>query len=152
MRRRTNCRFFAAANTACFARLVYFRIARRNRPQSQNDDHISESLVPPVPGPCRPSAHSATTRPIYEVRSQTRPDTARFVGIHQAPCGSTRSEESPTVQGLCHPSRLRDVGDSVLYHSPSGSASPQQVSGSVAGDGDHSLKWITAPKCAQWHS
>jgi len=73
MRRRTNCRFFAPTDTACFVRLVYFRIARQNRPQSQNDDHISESLVPPVPGPCRPNAHSATTRPIYEVRSQTRP-------------------------------------------------------------------------------
>ena len=36
------------------------------------------------------------------------------------------------------------LGDIAIRHT--------QVSGSVAGDGDHSLKWITAPRCAQWHS
>jgi hypothetical protein len=44
------------------------------------------------------------------------------------------------------------VNDNVLYHSLSGLASPQQVSASLAGDEDYSLKWMAAAKCAQWHS
>jgi hypothetical protein len=44
------------------------------------------------------------------------------------------------------------VNDNVLYRLLPGLASPQQVSGSVAGDGDHSLEWMAAAKCAQWHS
>ena len=42
--------------------------------------------------------------------------------------------------------------DNVLYRSLPGLASRQQVSGLLAGDGDHSLKWMAAAECAQWHS
>ena len=41
----------------------------------------------------------------------------------------------------------REVGDSVLCRSLPGLGSP--VSGSLAGDGDNSLKWIARAKCAQ---
>jgi hypothetical protein len=41
----------------------------------------------------------------------------------------------------------RDVGDSVLYHSLFESASPQQVSRSLTGDGNHALNWMAAAKC-----
>jgi hypothetical protein len=41
----------------------------------------------------------------------------------------------------------REVGDSVLYRSLPRLGSP--VSGSLAGDGDNSLKWIARAKCAQ---
>src|ERR1035437_7608843 len=47
-----------------------------------------------------------------------------------------------TVVAWRSPSRV--VGASVLYHFLVGLASPQQVSGSLVGDGDHSLKCPTA--------
>jgi hypothetical protein len=41
-----------------------------------------------------------------------------------------------------------EVGDSVLYHSLLGLASPQQTTRSIVRDGKYWLKWIAA----QWHS
>jgi hypothetical protein len=42
--------------------------------------------------------------------------------------------------------------DNVLYHSLLGLTSGQQVCGRFVRNGDYSLKWIAATKCAQWHS
>jgi hypothetical protein len=49
-------------------------------------------------------------------------------------------------------SRLADLGDDVLYHSLLGLTSGRQVCGRFVRNGDYSLKWIAATKCAQWHS
>jgi hypothetical protein len=42
--------------------------------------------------------------------------------------------------------------DNVFYHSLLGLTSGQQVCGRFVRNGDYSLKWIAATKCAQWHS
>jgi hypothetical protein len=42
--------------------------------------------------------------------------------------------------------------NNVLYHSLLGLTSGRQVCGRFVRNGDYSLKWIAATKCAQWHS
>jgi hypothetical protein len=44
------------------------------------------------------------------------------------------------------------VGDSVLYHSLPWVGKPAKGFGAFVRNGDYSLKWIAASKCAQWHS
>ncbi len=59
------------------------------------------------------------------------------------------SRKRVRAENICELAIAGNVGDSVLYHSLLGLASPQQASGSVAGDEDYSLKWMAAAKCAQ---
>jgi hypothetical protein len=78
---------------------------------------------------------------------------ARGIKLRAETSRSRRASEITDILAAVVAGKVRDiaiareVGDSVLCRSLPGLGSP--VSGSLAGDGDHSLKWIARAKCAQ---
>ena len=90
-----------------------------------------------------------------QLRFVERQDRCQFLGpevtdvtkLFRARSRLRGSVEHPNILALCAKA-VRLGSDNVLYRSLPGLASLQRVSGSLAGDGDHSLNWMAAAKCA----